>query len=84
MGWGQLILMKLLSVIQRNDIPVLVDPNCHLLNAPQLEILAMIDARMMKRTPDLGMEAAPLVIGLGPGFIAGENCHAVIETNAGS
>jgi xanthine dehydrogenase accessory factor len=24
-----------------------------------------------------------LVIGLGPGFVAGENCHAVIETNRG-
>lgn len=25
----------------------------------------------------------PLVIGLGPGFVAGENCHAVIETQRG-
>jgi xanthine dehydrogenase accessory factor len=29
------------------------------------------------------MEAAPLVIGLGPGFFAGVNCHAVIETHRG-
>jgi xanthine dehydrogenase accessory factor len=29
------------------------------------------------------MQAADLVIGLGPGYIAGENCHAVIETNRG-
>ena len=71
------------SVIKRNGIPVLVDPDCDLLESLQLEILAIIDARMLKRAPDLGLEAAPLVIGLGPGFIAGENCHAVIETNRG-
>jgi hypothetical protein len=29
------------------------------------------------------MEAAMLVIGLGPGFVAGENCHAVVETQRG-
>jgi xanthine dehydrogenase accessory factor len=38
---------------------------------------------MKKRSPSLGIDVAPLVIGLGPGFIAGENCHAVIETNRG-
>ena len=43
----------------------------------------MIDARMIKRPPEIGREAAPFVIGLGPGFIAGENCHAVVETNRG-
>jgi len=72
-----------IRVIKRNDIPVLIDPDCDLLYTPQLEILAMVDARMMKRAPDLALDAAPLVIGLGPGFIAGENCHAVIETNRG-
>ena len=29
------------------------------------------------------MDAAALVIGLGPGFTAGEDCHAVIETQRG-
>jgi xanthine dehydrogenase accessory factor len=29
------------------------------------------------------LEDAALVIGLGPGFTAGENCHAAIETNRG-
>jgi xanthine dehydrogenase accessory factor len=38
---------------------------------------------MTKKTPELEMDAADLVIGLGPGFVAGENCHAVIETNRG-
>jgi xanthine dehydrogenase accessory factor len=38
---------------------------------------------MTKRPPDLDREAASLTIGLGPGFVAGVNCHAVIETNRG-
>jgi xanthine dehydrogenase accessory factor len=29
------------------------------------------------------MDIAQMVIGLGPGFIAGENCHAVVETKRG-
>ena len=29
------------------------------------------------------MDAAPMVLGLGPGFTVGADCHAVIETNRG-
>jgi xanthine dehydrogenase accessory factor len=43
----------------------------------------VVDARMLKKPPTKGKEIASLVIGLGPGFIAGDNCHAVIETNRG-
>lgn len=38
---------------------------------------------MAKRNLDTHIEQAPLVIALGPGFTAGEDCHAVIETNRG-
>ena len=38
---------------------------------------------MTKRAPDMRIEAAPMIIGLGPGFTAGKNCHAAIETNRG-
>lgn len=69
-------------------IPVLVDPLCAILNEfkqanVQSQISILVDARMTKKPPDLGIEAAPLVIGLGPGFTAPQNCHAVIETNRG-
>jgi xanthine dehydrogenase accessory factor len=69
-------------------IPVLVDPECNIINQldtgrPPGMISVLVDARMTKRPPDLGMDSAPLVVGLGPGFIAGDNCHAVIETNRG-
>jgi xanthine dehydrogenase accessory factor len=69
------------SLIAEGIIPVLVDPGAASLAgfAPQV----LLDGRMLKRSPDLGLNAAPLVIGLGPGFFAGRNCHAVIETNRG-
>lgn len=62
-------------------IPVLIDPRLEILE--QLSVVALIDARMRKRAPELGMEAAQVVIGLGPGFTAGLDCHAVVETNRG-
>jgi xanthine dehydrogenase accessory factor len=69
------------NLIQNNRIPVLIDPNAGL--RAQLQAQVLVDGRMTKLPPDLGMEAAPLVVGLGPGFTAGENCHAVIETKRG-
>lgn len=69
-------------------IPVLVDPHCQILEEFlishfQSPISTLVDARMTKKPPELGIKAASLVIGLGPGFTAPENCHAVVETNRG-
>ncbi len=66
---------------RQGNIPVLVDPELS-----SLELLSpdvVVDARMRKKPPREGKELATLVIGLGPGFIAGENCHAAVETNRG-
>ena len=74
------------NIIDRHEIPVFIDPSCEYVLDPRSPLpapLALIDARMTKRPPDLGIDAAPLVIGLGPGFSAGMNCHAAIETNRG-
>ena len=69
---------------EEDRIPVLLlsgNPTWGFLYRDFIPIL--VDARMMKRPPELGIDSASLVIGLGPGFIAGDNCHAVIETNRG-
>jgi xanthine dehydrogenase accessory factor len=71
------------EVLEGGDIPVSIDPGLSILESRKFDISAIIDARMRKRSPEAGMEQARLVIGLGPGFTAGENCHAVIETNRG-
>lgn len=49
--------------------------------APAPEVL--IDAILAKRNIGTRIDAAPLVIALGPGFEAGRDCHMVIETNRG-
>jgi xanthine dehydrogenase accessory factor len=72
-----------IRVIFSGEIPVLVDPDCSIRQAREFNTVALVDARMTKQPPDLNLDSAPLVVGLGPGFVAGENCHAVIETNRG-
>lgn len=67
--------------LEEGVIPVLVDPMAE--SSHQLEPVVMVDGRMRKAPPEIGLEAAKLVIGLGPGFTAGHDCHAVVETNRG-
>jgi xanthine dehydrogenase accessory factor len=69
------------TVIAQGAIPVCVDPDAALLKTLKPQIL--VDGRMTKLSPETGMDAASLVIGLGPGFTAGLDCHAVIETMRG-
>jgi xanthine dehydrogenase accessory factor len=68
-------------VWEAGQIPVLVDPRAEAI-AKAMPVV-VVDARMTKKPSDLGIDSAPLVIGLGPGFSAGENCHAVVETMRG-
>jgi xanthine dehydrogenase accessory factor len=69
-------------------IPILVDPEGHIIQwlkgqTDGTKVFVLIDARMSKQKPEHGLDQAVLVIGLGPGFTAGQDCHAVIETNRG-
>jgi xanthine dehydrogenase accessory factor len=43
----------------------------------------LVDACMKKGPATTDLAEARLVIGLGPGFVAGQNCHAVVETQRG-
>lgn len=62
-------------------IPVLVDPQSAAIAT--LKPAVLIDAVMAKVNTGTTITDAPLVIALGPGFIAGQDCHAVIETQRG-
>ena len=57
-------------------IPVLVDPACACVKdvAPD----AVVDAVLAKRNLGTTMDMAPIVVGVGPGFTAGVDCHAVV------
>lgn len=61
-------------------IPVLVDPEGE--HLPVYDPAILIDARLLKQ-PVEQPHRAPLNIGLGPGFTAGVNCDAAIETSRG-
>ncbi|MCC6802979.1 MAG: EF2563 family selenium-dependent molybdenum hydroxylase system protein [Anaerolineae bacterium] len=69
------------DVISAGEIPVLIDPEGEAI--PALKPVVILDARMEKRNPGTTMGDAPLVVALGPGFTAGVDCHAVVETNRG-
>lgn len=70
-----------LALAQSGGIPVLVAPQ--LSTIYHLPFTILIDARMAKRNIDTHQNQAELVIALGPGFTAGVDCHAVIETMRG-
>jgi xanthine dehydrogenase accessory factor len=66
---------------QAGVIPLLVDPAaaCRLTLKPEV----VVDAILAKRNTGTRLSDAPLVVGLGPGFTAGQDVHAVVETNRG-
>lgn len=67
--------------IARGIIPVLIDPQAKTLNL--LKPAVLVDAIMAKKEILTKISDAELVIGLGPGFTAGRDAHAVIETKRG-
>jgi xanthine dehydrogenase accessory factor len=68
-------------IIRDGEVAVLVDPAGGLARALRPDVV--VDARMAKRNLGTSREEAPIVIGLGPGFRASDDAHAVIETNRG-
>lgn len=50
---------------------------------PDIGADVVIDARLAKRNIDTAIDDARLVVALGPGFSAGVDCHAVVETMRG-
>lgn len=68
-------------VWERGGIALFVDPDASVRAA--LRPVVVVDAIMAKRHTGTGKFFAPVVIGVGPGFTAGVNVHAVVESNRG-
>jgi xanthine dehydrogenase accessory factor len=64
-----------------NVVPLLVDPWAEIV--PRLRPTVVVDAIIAKQNLGTRISDAPVVIGLGPGFLAGVDVHAVVETNRG-
>jgi len=69
------------SAWEQGEIAVAADPNWLLLRQVRPEVV--VDAILAKKNLGTRMTDAELVIGLGPGFTAGQEVHMVIETNRG-
>ena len=70
-----------LDLTLRREIALLVDPHADSLGALGPDYL--VDAILAKENLGTSKNMAPITIALGPGFTAGDDCHAVIETNRG-
>jgi xanthine dehydrogenase accessory factor len=66
---------------EQGRIAVAADPKWLLLQQVRPEVV--VDAILAKKNLGTRMTDAELVIGLGPGFTAGQDVHMVIETNRG-
>lgn len=64
-----------------DPVVLLEDPEAASL--PGLAPLALVDAILAKRNLGTHMGMAPVVVALGPGFEAGVDAHAVVETQRG-
>ena len=68
-------------VLSEQVIPVLVDPHASIKGSVNFD--AVIDARMRKKPSESVIGEDEIIVGLGPGFMAGDDCHAVVETKRG-
>lgn len=69
------------EILDRHEIAVIVDPEARIREPFQPYVI--VDGIMAKKNEGTRKDDAPLVIALGPGFTAGEDCDAVIETQRG-
>ncbi len=69
------------DVLDAGEVPVLVDPEMEAID--ELAPSAVVDAIVAKCNTGTTLESAEFLAALGPGFEAGVDCHAVIETNRG-
>jgi len=68
-------------IAAEGGIPVLIDPNGDAIKLFHPKVV--VDGRMLKRHLARCPDPVPMLIGLGPGFVAGDNCDVVVETNRG-
>ena len=67
--------------IKKGYIPLLVDPGLKYLKEYKADVV--VDAILAKKNLGTTIDAAEFVIGVGPGFTVGKDCHVVVETMRG-
>ena len=65
------------GILSEGMVPLVVDPNGDVL---ERDFDIIVDARSAKRNLGTTIDDAGIVVAIGPGFEAGVDCHAVVET----
>jgi len=74
------------AFLEEGKLTMLIDPEGECLKESGLQdfrILALVDGILAKKNLGTSREMAPITVALGPGFVAGEDVDAVIETKRG-
>lgn len=69
------------DALEQGLIAVMSDPKAQVRTVWQPDVV--VDAILAKRNLGTEITDAPVVIGVGPGFYAGKDCHCVVETKRG-
>ncbi len=69
------------AVLEAGEVPLLIDPTGESIALLKPDVV--VDAIIAKRNLGTTIDMAPLVIGVGPGFTAGNDVHLVIESMRG-
>ena len=69
------------AVLEAGDVPLLIDPKGESIALLKPDVV--VDAIIAKKNLGTTINMAPLVIGVGPGFTAGQDVHLVIESMRG-
>ena len=69
------------EAVEQKQIAVVEDPQCQL--AMRWKPDVVVDAILAKVNLGTSIKDAETVIGVGPGFTAGVDCHCVVETKRG-
>lgn len=70
-----------MNILKEGNVPVLIDEEG--LSISQIKPIAVVDAILAKRNIGTNKNMAPITIGVGPGFCAGDDVDYVIETKRG-
>ena len=68
-------------VLEAGEVPLLIDPKGESIALLKPDVV--VDAIIAKKNLGTTINMAPLVIGVGPGFTAGQDVHLVIESMRG-
>lgn len=69
------------AVLEAGEVPLLIDPEGESIALLKPDVV--VDAIIAKKNLGTTIDMAPLVIGVGPGFTAGNDVHLVIESMRG-